>query len=328
MKSKECPWYVAGLCPDSERIPDTNAGNHARLFVVLPYFTDPRYEEAVRLLCAMSGTDPRSVIVSRELGCVVGEAVEAAAVEHCAKTRLANSIGHSGAGAVFAIGRGPSEHRYPVPAAFAPDPRDCPPREALPAWVRAWGRALELSASVPSVIWHPAPEVMVEEMEGANAIVMHAADSGRGVSWTCSLGRVYESQAELAPVLAEGKTIITLDSASLLAMDPTLFVGDLVDLAMEYALPIRRERNRSAWGECISRSAWGEWVSALVEAAEILEPGAVDRIMDEPLDAVAELDIGADLLEIAGPPPDTVGDPHAALLTDRAARLWTLRRRK
>jgi hypothetical protein len=318
MKSEQCPWYVAGLCPDSERIPDTNAGNHARLFVVLPYFSDPRYEEAVRLLCAMSGTDPRSVIISRELGCVTGEAVEAAAVEHCAQTRLANSIGHSGAGAVFAIGRGPSEHRYPVPAAFAPDPRDCPPREALPAWVRAWGRALELSASVPSVIWHPAPEVMIEEMEGATEIVMHAADSGRGVSWTCSLGRVYESPAMLAPVLADGKTIITLDSASLLAMDPTLFVGDLVDLAMEYSLPIRCERRRSAWGE---------WVSALVEAAEILAPETVDRITDSPLDAIAELDIGADLLEIAGPPPDTVGDPHAALLTDRAARLWTLRRR-
>ncbi len=321
MKSRQCPDYRPGLCPDTER--RCASGFPADLVVVLPYCAGENHEKLVLdVLAPACGFPPGRIMVDRTIACRLESEPSFELLRHCAETRLANSILHSGAAAVLAVGRGAAECRYPAPAFFCPDPAS--ERAGWDAVFSAF-RSAAAASQAPEIVRDPSPQRAAEALDGSSLAGMHV--SGGLLYWRCSPHEVFCEPADpssIELVAAETRYVASFCVPRLLAMAPQA-VSAARWLDVSAALMLPREPDAP------DGDPYGEWrdtvLDALAALDESLVPGARQALcVNATRESVQEfwrrLDpaVSGEVELVAGPPPEP-GSRSAAWLADRAARI-------
>lgn len=321
MKSRVCPFFQQGLCPDTELEP--SSGRAVDVYVVLPYDSDGRYLRLIReVLAPAAGVDPGHIEIGKTIACRLESAPSHALLQHCGGKRLVHSIRHSGASSVYAIGRSAAEISYPAPAYFAPSPED---RGTSPSsLLRPFLLAIEECCHSPEIIRNPSIRTISIAVEDAMAVAMHV--SGQMLYWAAWPGIVHVMQLDSAAVetIAEavGKAV-SFDLPGLWDAAPNAILqAEWQDLSARLLLPIRRIAQ--------AEDLFGKWLPQFLEALEIIDPDLYSRaveLLDEDVtrikleDLIDGMGVVYDELEsvIGQPPP--VGDQGMAILTDRAIRI-------
>lgn len=319
MRSRACPWYAEGLCPDSELLPDINPGAAAKLFVVLPYCAEPLHDRLVNELI-IPYSCPQTVSASRSIRCKLGASPSNTLLMHCGSTRLRNSIMHSGAGAVFAIGRGAAEIQYPVPAFYARDPV-IERGTNLGEFVLELRKAVSESMSGPEIVMDPSMQSVVTELEDADAIAMHVC-AGGDFCWAVHPDRVFQQQAGPAEILSIAQAageLISWDLPALFSICPALLQVHCVDLCSYIRIAPQQL--------VMPLQTWHTWLQDLRQTLQIVEPDSLpllDVLSEEPQPETVEavlsaIELRSEILEIVGPAP-SIGDAGAAKITVSALR--------
>ena len=325
MKSRECQFYAAGLCPDTEFQPAS--GRPVDLFVALPYCADERHERLVRdVLAPAAGLDPQAYEISRTIACRLESEPSHSLLLHCGGRRLAHSIRHSGAAGVYAVGRGAAEIEYPVPAYFSPDP--ALEKVSPDVVLRPFLLAVEESCRVPEMIRLPSMKTIFSQVEDAEAVAMHIA--GGLLYWAARPGVVCISRNDPAVIETLAESVgagVSFDLPEVWSAAPgAVLRARWLDLSAKLMLPVRGP------ALCNVPDLFGDWLELFLESVAALAPDIRDSVgsmleEDVTYDRVDEAIgfIGAvydELEPVVGPPPP-VGDRGAAILTSRAVQIST-----
>lgn len=321
MRSRQCQYYRHGLCPDTER--RCNSGMPADIVIVLPYCASESHEKLfLEVLAPACGFDPARIMIDRTIACRLESEPSFDLLRHCAETRLANSILHSGASAAVAVGRGAAECSYPVPAFHCPDPAT--ERTGIEPILQAFRNAIA-EAMVPEIVRDPCPLRAAEAIAGAPVIGMHVA--GGLLYWCCSLNEVFCEPADPSVIdflASEARCIASFDVVAV--MDACRRSG-LRAVWFDVSAALMLPRAPAPPEEDL----YGPWRDTVVDALAALAPELVAEarqalFVNATRSSVSEywrrLDpaISGEIELVAGPPPEP-GSRSAAGLAFRAARI-------